>query len=262
EKDVRRACHDQTAIPRHQPARLQYLWRKDRVLAFVDHPDPRQRLLPRHRIVRVIEHLGDVNAPVLIPPHLNRVRHIRLVQEQLGVKILAEFHRLERLLRCLRRLIRMLLAAGGQQEQNRYDENVHDLSYFRANLDFISQRLATRGFTLNLDDFRSLDADRRAALTEAETLKAQRNTESMEIAKLKKAGADTTEQQQRVRAIGDRIAELDETAKALDEKFREILAGIPNIPHESVPVGKSEHDNVEVRRNGKPFEYSFEPKPH
>jgi len=139
---------------------------------------------------------------------------------------------------------------------------VHDLSYFRANLDFISQRLATRGFTLDLDDFRALDTQRRAALTEAENLKAQRNAESMEIAKLKKAGADTAEQQQKVRAIGDRIGELDETAKSLDDRFREILAGVPNLPHESVPVGKSEHDNVEIRRVGEPFKYSFEPKPH
>ena len=139
---------------------------------------------------------------------------------------------------------------------------MHDLSYFRANLDFISEKLATRGYTLKLDEFRTLDAERRAALTEAEQLKAQRNSESMEIAKLRKAGADTAEQQLKVRAIGDRIAALDETAKGLDETFRELLAGIPNLPHESVPVGRSEHDNVEVRRIGEPFKYDFEAKPH
>jgi seryl-tRNA synthetase len=139
---------------------------------------------------------------------------------------------------------------------------VHDLSYFRANLDFISGKLATRGYTLNLDEFRALDAERRAALTEAEQLKAQRNSESMEIAKLRKAGVDTAEQQLKVRAIGDRIASLDETANGLDEKFRELLAGIPNLPHDSVPIGRSEHDNVEVRRVGEPFKYDFEPQPH
>jgi seryl-tRNA synthetase len=139
---------------------------------------------------------------------------------------------------------------------------VHDLSYFRANLDFISGKLATRGYTLNLDEFRALDAERRAALTEAEQLKAQRNSESMEIAKLRKAGVDTAEQQLKVRAIGDRIASLDETANGLDEKFRELLSGIPNLPHDSVPIGRSEHDNVEVRRVGEPFKYDFEPQPH
>ena len=139
---------------------------------------------------------------------------------------------------------------------------MHDLSYFRANLDFISERLATRGYILNLDEFRALDAVRRAALTEAEQLKAQRNSESVEIAKLRKAGADTTEQQQKGRAIGDRITALDETANGLNEKFREMLAGVPNLPHESVPAGRSEHDNVEVRRVGEPFQYDFEPKAH
>jgi len=87
---------------------------------------------------------------------------------------------------------------------------VHDLSHFRANLDAIAQRLSTRGFTLDVTEFRALDSERRAAVTESEQLKAQRNAESMEISKLKKAGADTSEQQLKVRAIGDRISALDE----------------------------------------------------
>src|SRR5205807_1173688 len=125
---------------------------------------------------------------------------------------------------------------------------VHDLSQFRANLHTLAQRLATRGFTLDVTEFRTLDSERRAAVTESEQLKAQRNAESMEISKLKKQGADTAQQQQKVRAIGDRISALDEKVKTLDESFRTMLAGIPNIPHESVPVGKSSDDNVEVRR--------------
>jgi seryl-tRNA synthetase len=139
---------------------------------------------------------------------------------------------------------------------------VHDLSQFRSNLDTIAQRLATRGFTLDVAEFRALDAERRAAVTEAEQLKAQRNAESMEISKLKKQGADTAEQQQKVRAIGDRISALDEKVKTLDDSFRAMLAGIPNIPHESVPVGKSSDDNVEVRRWGQPRKFDFEPKAH
>ena len=139
---------------------------------------------------------------------------------------------------------------------------MHDLSQFRANLDTIAQRLATRGFTLDVAEFRALDAERRAAVTEAEQLKAQRNAESMEISKLKKQGADTAGQQQKVRAIGDRISALDEKVKTLDESFRTMLAGIPNVPHESVPVGKSSDDNVEVRRWGQPRKFDFEPKAH
>jgi len=139
---------------------------------------------------------------------------------------------------------------------------MHDLSYFRTNLDSIAQRLATRGFQLNVAEFRDLDSERRAAVTEAEQLKAQRNSESMEISKLRKQGVDTTEQQSKVRAMGDRITELDEKVKTLDESFRTLLAGIPNIPHKSVPVGRSSDDNVEVRRWGQPRQFDFEPKAH
>src|SRR6185369_9336734 len=75
-------------------------------------------------------------------------------------------------------------------------------------------------------------------------------------------GADTTSQQQHVRELKVQIAEYDEQVKALDEPFRELLASIPNLPHESVPVGKSEADNVEVRRCGTPPHFDFEPKAH
>ncbi|HEV8146700.1 MAG TPA: serine--tRNA ligase, partial [Bryobacteraceae bacterium] len=139
---------------------------------------------------------------------------------------------------------------------------MYDLATFRNNMDAIAARLADRGFALEVDAFRSLDAERRAALTEAEALKAHRNTESQEIAKLRKAGQDTTERQQKVREAGERIAALDEKAKALDDRYRELLAGVPNTPHESVPTGKSADDNVEVRRWGTPPSFSFAPKAH
>src|ERR1700722_14631578 len=116
---------------------------------------------------------------------------------------------------------------------------MHDLSFFRANLDSIAQRLATRGYQLEGDHFRALDADRRAALTDVEQLQAQRNTKSAEVAKLRKEGQDTSAIQQEVRLIGDRIVVLVEKAKAADDLFRELMVGVPNIPHESVPVGKS-----------------------
>ncbi len=86
---------------------------------------------------------------------------------------------------------------------------MHDLSFFRSNLDSIAQRLATRGFQLDVEQFRALDAERRAALTEAEQLKAQVNAKSAEVAKLRKQGQDTNSIQQEVRAIGERISELD-----------------------------------------------------
>ncbi len=139
---------------------------------------------------------------------------------------------------------------------------MHDLSFFRSNLDAVAERLATRGLTLDLAQFRDLDARRRAALTETDTLRAQRNSESQQIAKLKKAGEDTAGQQAKVRGIGDRIATLEEQVKLLEEEFRGLMATIPNLPHESVPVGKGAEDNVEIHRIGEPRQFAFEPKPH
>jgi seryl-tRNA synthetase len=139
---------------------------------------------------------------------------------------------------------------------------MHDLAYFRANFDQIAQRLATRGAVAGLEIFRELDLKRRAALTETEALKSRVNIDSTEIGKLKRQGADTTERQESVRAMKAQIAALDEQVKVLEEQFRYLLAGIPNLPHDSVPVGKSADDNVEVRRVGEPRAYDFEPKAH
>jgi seryl-tRNA synthetase len=139
---------------------------------------------------------------------------------------------------------------------------VHDLNYFRNNLDAIATRLRDRGFMLDVEGFQKLDTERRAAVTESEQLKAQRNAESQEIAKLRKAGEDTAERQQKVREMAERIAALDQQATALDDSFREMMAGVPNVPHESVPAGRSAEDNVEVRRCGTPPVFSFTPKAH
>ena len=139
---------------------------------------------------------------------------------------------------------------------------MYDLSYFRNNLDAVAARLADRPFTVDTEAFRKMDAERRAAVSEAEALKAQKNAESTEIGKLKRAGQDTADKQQRVRELDELIAKLDERAATLDSEFRELMAGIPNLPHESVPVGKSAADNVEVRRWGAPPEFKFEAKPH
>jgi seryl-tRNA synthetase len=139
---------------------------------------------------------------------------------------------------------------------------VYDLSYFRNNLDTIARRLADRGFQVDVEAFRKLDAERRGALAESEKLKAQRNAESQEIGKLKKSGADTAALQQQVREMGELVTKLDGRATELDEQFSLMMAGIPNTPHESVPAGKSAADNVEVRRWGTPPKFAFTPKAH
>ncbi len=139
---------------------------------------------------------------------------------------------------------------------------MHDLSFFRNHFDRIAERLAARSNAPNLDQFRELDRERRAAISQAEQLKARRNSETQEIAKLRREGQDTAERQKQMRAIGEEIAGLDEQVKTLDEQFRELLAGIPNIPHESVPAGRDEGANVEVRRCGEPPAFDFEPQAH
>jgi seryl-tRNA synthetase len=139
---------------------------------------------------------------------------------------------------------------------------MHDLSTFRNNLDAIAARLADRGFALDVEAFRKLDAERRAAVTQSEQLKAKIKAESQEIGKLRKAGEDTSARQAANRELDGQAAAFDEQAKSLDEKFRELLAGVPNVPHESVPPGKSAEDNVEVRRVGAPPQFDFTPKPH
>ena len=139
---------------------------------------------------------------------------------------------------------------------------MHDLAYFRNNFDQIAARLATRSNPPNLDRFRELDVRRRAAITEAEQLKAKANEQGSEIGKLKKAGADTAALQEQVRALKAEIAERDELVKAADAEFQELLAGVPNVPHESVPVGKDAEGNVEARRVGEPPKFDFEPKAH
>jgi seryl-tRNA synthetase len=139
---------------------------------------------------------------------------------------------------------------------------MHDLNFFRNNLDLVRDRLATRGFTLDTEAFSELDSRRRQFVTENETLKAERNRATAEIGKLRKEGADTSERQLAVRAMAERSSQLDDEVNKLDAEFRDVLARIPNLPQPDVPVGKSEHDNVEVRRWGTPNEFSFTPKPH
>src|SRR4051794_5311492 len=122
---------------------------------------------------------------------------------------------------------------------------MHDLGYFRANFDSIAERLATRSNPPALDKFRDLDARRRAVIKESEERKARKNAASKEIGALKGKGADTSAKQREVREMDERIAALDEQQKAVEAEFQDLLSGIPNIPHESVPVGKSAEDNVE-----------------
>jgi seryl-tRNA synthetase len=139
-----------------------------------------------------------------------------------------------------------------------------DLSFVRENLPLVEEKLRQRGMdpAAVLANFREVDAERRKAITEAETCKAQRNKASEEIAKAKKAGQDASAAMAQTKELREKIQGLEKTATDLDERLREILVGIPNLPNDSVPVGKSADDNVETRRWGSPPKFDFTPKPH
>ena len=139
-----------------------------------------------------------------------------------------------------------------------------DLAYVRENLPQIEEMLRRRGMDPAhvLGGFRAVDERRRKLITESETLKAQRNRASEEIAKLKKSGQNASVQVEQTKALREQGDALEKQAVEIDQELRTMLAGIPNMPHESVPVGKSAEDNVEVRRWGTPPQFSFTPKPH
>ena len=139
---------------------------------------------------------------------------------------------------------------------------MHDLSLFRANLEAIAARLADRGFQLNLDEFRSMDTERRVVITRKEALQAELNAASKEIGNLKKQGADTTEAQNKVREMKDQSVALDRLVEEVDAAYRDHLARIPNIPHESVPTGASAADNAVVHEIGVKRAFDFTPQPH
>jgi seryl-tRNA synthetase len=139
-----------------------------------------------------------------------------------------------------------------------------DLGFVRDNLPLIEEKLRQRGADPNalLGSFKALDSERRRLITEAETLKAQQNRATEEIAKLRKSGQDATAQQNELRAMKEKIKAAEEQATERDAELRKILQTIPNVPHESVPVGTSAEENVEVRRWGKAPGFDFTPKPH
>ena len=139
-----------------------------------------------------------------------------------------------------------------------------DLNFVRENLPVVEEKLRQRGLdpATVLKDFREVDTRRRQAITEAETSKAERNRASEEIAKKKKAGEDASAAMAQSKESRERIADREKTASDLDTRLREILAGIPNLPHPSVPVGAGAEENVQVRRWGTPPKFDFTPKPH
>ncbi|MFD1435257.1 serine--tRNA ligase [Kroppenstedtia eburnea] len=138
-----------------------------------------------------------------------------------------------------------------------------DLKVLRQDLEQVRKRLEHRGEDISgLDSVIRLDERRRELLRETEQLKNRRNVVSKEVAQKKKAGEEAADTIAEMRRVGDRIKELDEEVRQVERELDHVLLTLPNLPHESVPVGESEEDNQPVRHWGEVPRWSFEPKPH
>ena len=142
-----------------------------------------------------------------------------------------------------------------------------DLNFVRGNLELVEEKLRARGLdpAALLGDFRELDRERRARITRAESLQAQRNKLSQEVARSRKAGVDAAQVaavMDQTRELKQETEELERSADQAEEQMRDLLVRIPNLTQDSVPLGKSEAENVEVSRWGQQPKFDFAPKPH
>ena len=137
-----------------------------------------------------------------------------------------------------------------------------DAQLLRSQLAFVQERLALRGYTLDVARFQSLEEERKRIQTDTQDLQAKRNAASKQIGQLKAKGEDTSAVMAEVAGLGDALKAGEERLAALLADIQAFVASLPNLPHESVPVGKSEADNVEVLRWGTPRSFDFEVKDH
>ncbi|MFD0052002.1 serine--tRNA ligase [Actinomycetes bacterium NPDC127524] len=138
-----------------------------------------------------------------------------------------------------------------------------DVKYLRNNFEQVKRALQFRGEDMtDFGKFEELDVSRRSLLVETEQLKSRRNEVSQQVAALKREKKDADQLIAEMREVGDKIKELDEKLRTVEEQLDKLLLSIPNIPHESVPVGETEDDNVEIKKWGDIPKFSYEPKPH
>jgi len=139
-----------------------------------------------------------------------------------------------------------------------------DTAFVRANLALVEEKLRARGMdpATVLGDFATIDRERREAITQVENLKAQRNKLTEEIARLRKSGADASAQTEQTRTLKTQVESLEATAAAADLRMTSILESVPNLPQDTVPIGKSEHENHVEKHWGEPPNFDFPAKPH
>lgn len=137
-----------------------------------------------------------------------------------------------------------------------------DMKFVRENPELVEKAMKNRNMDMNLDEFLTLEKQRREILQQVETLKSERNSVSQEISKMKKSGENADDKILAMRALGEKIAEDDKELKEIEQKLKDIILNIPNMPADDVPVGKDDSDNPVVRKWGEPTKFSFEPKAH
>jgi len=137
-----------------------------------------------------------------------------------------------------------------------------DPRLLRNELDAVAHQLARRGYSLDTAALQALDERRKTIQMQTQALQAERNARSKNIGKAKAAGADIAPLLQEVEGLGDQLKTAGEQLAVLQEELNALLMGIPNLPHDSVPDGKGEEDNPEIRRWGEPAQFDFEPKDH
>ncbi len=137
-----------------------------------------------------------------------------------------------------------------------------DLKIMQKEPEKIAKALNDRNSNIDIQDFIDLDSKRRIALVEVETLKSQRNSSSAKVAQMKKNGEDVSKITEELGLLSDKIKSLDIETNIIKDKQEQFMLNIPNVPHNSVPVGKSEEDNIEVKRFGEPKNFDFQPKDH
>lgn len=137
-----------------------------------------------------------------------------------------------------------------------------DIQLLRKDIDKVAQALAGRNFTLNVDAFNAMEAERKQIQTRTEELQGKRNSLSKQIGILKGKGEDVASVMAEVSELGDELKASAARLEEVQEEMNQFLMRIPNLPHESVPVGKDESDNIEVRKVGTPRQFDFEVKDH
>ncbi|MCJ7483510.1 MAG: serine--tRNA ligase [Thermodesulfovibrionales bacterium] len=137
-----------------------------------------------------------------------------------------------------------------------------DSKFVRENIEIIKESLRNRNYALSLDEFLKFEEQRRSLLKEAEELRNRRNVVSEEIGRLRIQKQDASNLIDEMKLVSDKIKAFDAQLKMLEENTNEFLLNMPNVPHHSVPVGKDETGNVEIRRWGEPRQFDFEPLNH